>query len=319
MNGKEYPPGFTIPAEYAWMDGDFVPWTEARVHVGSPAFTQGASVFEGVRAYWNQEEEQLYVLKLDEHLNRLFSSMKMLRLTLPFSKPDLANAVTGLLLKNEFKEDTYLRINSYFGLGDRQSVDPAQVHMGACITAVPSPQPPIVESGINCCVSSWERASDHIQPPRIKAAANYFTVRLSTIQARVDGYDEALLLNHEGRVSEAPNACLFIVRDGVVITPTITSNILESITRAILLNLFQDELATGTVEREIDRTELYLADEAFLCGTGREITPVVSIDRLPIGDGQVGSLTRQMQSVYFDAVRGKNKKYQGWLLPVYSR
>lgn len=318
MNGKGYPPGFTVPAEYAWMDGEFVHWTQARVHVSSLAFTQGASTFEGVRAYWNKEEGQLYILKLDEHLNRLFNSMKMLRLTIPFSKQDLAKVVVELLVKNEFRKDVYLRVNSYFGLGDRQSVDPAQVHTGACITAVPSSQTPIIESGIHCCFSSWERISDRVQPPRIKAAANYFTVRLSTIQARVDGYDEALLLNHEGRVSEAPNACLFIVRNGVVITPLITNNILESITRATLLNLFHDELDTETMEREIDRTELYLADEVFLCGTGREITPVVSVDRLLVGDGRVGSLTRQIQSVYFDAVRGKNEKYKGWLLPVYS-
>jgi branched-chain amino acid aminotransferase len=318
VNGKGYPPDFAVPAECVWMDGEFVHWAQATVHVSSLAFTQGASIFEGIRAYWNNEKEQLYILKLDEHLNRLFNSMKMIRLTIPFSKQDLAQAVVELLSKNKFREDVYLRVNSYFGLGDRQSVDPTQVYMGACITAVPSLQPHIIERGINCCVSSWERSSDRVQPPRIKAAANYFTVRLSTIQAKVDGYDEALLLNHEGRVSEAPNACLFIVRNGVVITPEITNNILESITRATLLNLFHDELDTETMEREVDRTELYLADEVFLCGTGREITPVVSIDRLLVGDGRVGSLTRQIQSVYFDAVCSKNEKYKGWLLPVYD-
>jgi branched-chain amino acid aminotransferase len=318
VNGKDYPYGFAVPAEYAWMDGEFINWTQARVHVSSLAFTQGASTFEGIRAYWNNEEEQLYILKLDEHLNRLFKSMRILRLTIPFSTQDLVKAVVDLVIKNKFREDVYLRVNSYFGVGDRQGFDPAQVYMGACITAVPSPQLSIIESGIHCCISSWERSSDRIQPPRIKAAANYFTVRLSTVQARVDGYDEALLLNHEGKVSEAPNACLFIVRNGVVVTPMITNNILESITRATLLNLFHDELGTETMEREIDRTELYLADEVFLCGTGREITPVISIDRLMVGDGRVGYLTRQIQRAYFDAVRGKNENYKCWLLPVYS-
>ncbi len=318
MNQGGYPPNYKFPAKYAWMDGAIVPWSEARLHVNSGAVTQAASVFEGIRAYWNREQEELYVFKLAEHLDRLFdSSMKILRLSIPFSRQDLADALVELIKRNEFREDIHLRTTCYFGLGERQSVDPAEVYMGACITAGPLPQSSAIKTGIQCCVSSWERISDHSQPPRIKAAANYLSVRLATIQAKVDGYDDALLLNREGKVSEAPVSCIFMVRNGTVITPPITSNILESITRTTLIHIYREELGIETVERDIDRTELYIAEELFLCGTGREVTPVVSVDRLPVADGQPGPLTRQVQDMYFDIVRGKSEKYLNWLTPVY--
>ncbi|MFC2040885.1 branched-chain amino acid transaminase [Chloroflexota bacterium] len=318
MQKRGFPPNYKSPAKYAWLDGEFVPWLEAKVHVRTVAFIHGANVFEGVRAYWNKEQEELYILKLHEHMDRLFQSMKMLRLTISFSKEELSNALVELIVKNEFKEDVHARPTAYFGLGEINTVDPNRVYMGACITADPRAPRTVLKTGINCCVSSWERISDRTLPPRIKASANYLNGRLAHVQARVDGYDYPIFLNHEGRVTEGTAACVMLVRNGVVITPSVTSNILESITRASLLKLFREELGVEAIEREVDRTELYIADEIFTCGTNSEITPVVSVDRIPVADGKPGRLTCQMQDLYFDIVRGNNKKYMNWLTPVYK-
>jgi branched-chain amino acid aminotransferase len=168
-----------------------------------------------------------------------------------------------------------------------------------------------------CCVSSWRRISDNVMPPRVKAGPNYHQSRMIIAQARVDGYEGAILLNERDKVSEGPYACLMIVRDGQPITSTITSGILESITRATLIELFAAELGLKVIEREIDRTELYIADEAFFCGSAAEILPITSVDRFPLGDGSVGPITRHIREVYLDVVRGKVPKYRHWLTPVY--
>jgi len=165
---------------------------------------------------------------------------------------------------------------------------------------------------LHACVSSWARISDNVMPPRVKASSNYLNSRLAAEEAKRNGYDAALLLNSNGKVAEAPGACLMIVRDGKIITPSVTSGILESITRATLIQLCREVLHVEVIEREVDRTELYVAGEAFLCGTGAEIAPIVSVDRLPLGDGNVGSLTQRVEDLYHDLVRGIDVRYSEW-------
>jgi branched-chain amino acid aminotransferase len=188
--------------------------------------------------------------------------------------------------------------------------------VGFTIAASPRERPKYAETGMSLGVSSWTRLSDNSCPPRIKATANYHSARLTQLQAKSDGYDAALMLTAAGKVSESPIACFFMVRDGRLITPGLGSGILESITRETILTLSQEITGKPVIERDVDRSELYFAEEAFLCGTGQEILPVTSIDRLPVGDGQVGPLTRKVQKAYFDAVRGITPDRHEWLTPV---
>jgi branched-chain amino acid aminotransferase len=305
--------------EYAWMNGEFIPWGEAKLHVTTDAVRFGSSVFEGMRGYWNESEGQLYLFRMEEHLKRLSQSMKMMRMTLPYSLSEIRDACVGVLAKNNLREDVHLTPTAYFGIGEAFfSYKPGTIDVGAYLFAGPRKSILGTGEGIDVCVSSWMRISDRDIPPRIKAGANYQNGRLATVQAVEDGYDTALLLNERGKVAEGPGACVFLVRDGTALTPPVTAGILESITRATLIQLLREEMSVTVVEREIDRTELYIADEVFMCGSAFEVYPVFSVDRYPVGEGKVGPLTAQLQTQYDDVVRGKNPRYSSWLLPVYS-
>jgi branched-chain amino acid aminotransferase len=304
---------------YIWMNGEFVPWDEAKLHVTTAAVQFGSRVFEGLRGYWNDEEEQLYIFKIDEHLRRLAQSMKMMRMNLDFSLEEIRQALVGVVVKNGLREDIHLGPSVYFGVGEGFfSYKPGTVEVGAYVLA--RPRKSILGTGkaLNVCVSSWTRISDRDIPPRLKAAANYQNGRLAAVQATEDGYDDAILLNELGKVAEAPGACLFLVRDGIALTPPITGGILESITRTTLIELLEDQMSVPVVEREVDRTELYIADEVWMCGSALEVTPIVSVDRFPVDDGQIGPITAELQKEYEDVIRGKNPEYSDWVLPVYS-
>ena len=303
--------------QFVWMDGDYVPWADAKIHISTDTALRGANVFEGLRAYYSADQAQLFLFRLEEHFDRLWNSMKVMRMTPPYSKADLTAACTGVLAKNAYREDLHLRVVTYFGEGSMYAFDPGQIFMGAFILPRPSPSILNDERGIACCVSAWRRIADNVLPPRVKAGANYHQTRLVTVQARVDGYDNAIILNDRDKVSEGPGACLMLVRDGRLITPPVTAGILESITRATLIELCAAELKHDILEREVDRTELYVADEAFLCGSGEEILPITSVDRFPVGDGTIGPLTRRIRALYQEVVRGAMPKYKHWLTPVY--
>lgn len=281
----------------------------------SAAVKYGASVFEGLRAYWNPAHEELYVFRLAEHIDRLFGSMRLMRMAHSLTREELTRSVLDVLRKNEVRTDVHIRQTAYIAAdGDLDASGP----VGLAVDA--RPRKVTDRPGIAVGVSSWTRIADGTMPPRIKCSANYQNGRLAMLEARANGYEGALLLNGRGKLAEAPGACCFIVRNGVPATPPVTADILESVTRATLLELFRTELGQTPVEREIDRTELYLADEVFLCGSGWEITPILSIDRLPLGNGQEpGPLTRAMQACYFAVVRGEKPAYRRWLTPVYGR
>ena len=305
----------TSPSRYLYLNGKLLPYDEARIHVQSAAVKYGASVFEGLRAYWNPQQGELYVFRLSEHIDRLLNSLRLMRMEHGFSREELASSILEVLRKNEVREDVHLRQSAYV---EADGALDATGPVGLAVDA--KPYRLTGKAGITVGVSSWTRISDQSMPPRIKCSANYQNGRLAMLEAKANGHEGALLLNGRGKLAEAPGACCFIVRNGVPITPPVTADILESVTRATLLELFARELGVTPEVREIDRTEVYVADEAFLCGSGWEITPILAVDRLPLGDGkEPGRLTRAIEQCYFAVARGEKPAYRRWLTPVYGK
>jgi branched-chain amino acid aminotransferase len=296
---------------YLWMDGQLVPWAEAAVHPSRLGWSTIGAVFEGIKAYWNEEEGALYGWQFAEHYARFQQSMKLERMRPEFTPEQLVQASVELLRANGTREDTYVRPlawhadATWFGhMEDSRT--------GIVITTAPFKS--ILGSGkaIRACVSSWTRVGDNQLSPRIKCLSNYQNSRMALLEATLDGFDQPILLNSQGKVTEGPAACIFIVRDGVVITPALTSGILESITRTAVLRLCRDELGFQTQEREVDRTELYVADEIFFCGTGAEIMPVGEVDHYTVGQGGLGPMTAQIERLFHSVVRGKHPGYEFW-------
>ena len=303
------------PAEFIYFDGKIQPWEEARVHVFTPLNKYGVGVFEGVRGYWNAEQEQLFTFRMKEHMRRLELSQIAMRYDTVVDAKTIGDQVVEVIRANNFRETVHARAMVYIdGLGEMDAAGPVAL----TITAVPRPLPKKVAVGCKVQVSSWQRISDRAMPPRIKANANYQNARLAIMQATHDGYDTALFLNDRGKVSEGPGMCLFMLRDGIPVTPTVTSDILESITRDTILQLLEERLGKHPIEREIDRSELIAAEELFFCGTEWEITPIINVDGFTIGSGTPGPLTKELQTVYFDTVHSRIADYRDWCRPVYS-
>lgn len=300
--------------KFIWQNGNLVPLEKATVNVLTPAVLFGANVFEGLAAYWNPEDEELYGFRFVDHFKRLFDSLKIMRMSVPYTTEDFLNFSKETIRANEFKEDIHLLqvvyVDDIGGLFKHKK-------LGMYIAAQSHPTLFDVTKGIHCCTSTWTRISDTSSPPRVKAGPNYQNSRLASLEADAKGFDWAVILTSQGKVSEAPGACLFMVRNGLVVTPPVTSGILESITRGTLIDLCSEELGISVQEREIDRSELYVAEEVFFCGSGAEVMPVVSLDRIDIGDGKVGPVTQKIQKLYFDVVRGIHKGYSEWRTPVY--
>lgn len=296
-----------------YLRGELVPYEKALVNVQCNAMKYGSSVFEGVRAYYSGAREELFVFKLAEHVTRLFESLRIMRMDLPCSREEATRSILATLQANAYREDVLVRQSAFVdGDGLMELAGP----VGLAVDA--QPRRLGTKDGVNACISSWTRISDRAMPPRIKCSANYQNGRLAMLEARAGGYDVAILLNAQGKVAEAPGACLFMVRDGVPVTPPVTADILESVTRATLLELFEKKLGLRPVVREIDRTELYVAEEVFLCGSGWEITPVLSVDRLAVGNQGVGPITTALRKTYDDVVRGACPEYEMWLTPVHG-
>jgi branched-chain amino acid aminotransferase len=293
-----------------WMNGKVVPGEQAVLPVNSAAVFYATNCFEGLRAYWNATDGEIYGFRLAEHFARLRESMKMMRFTVPYSDVDLYEAVREVLTANEVREDVHMHMVAYvLGTG----LD-ATTPTGLYINPRRRPSGP---AGLRACVSSWRRTNDNAIPIRLKSGSNYQNGRLATLQAKADGYDSPILLNQSGTVAEGTGATFFMVRRGVLLTPPLTADILESITRITLLQDVIPDLGLDVQEREIARTELYVADEAFFCGSGYEITPILSIDRFPLGNGEVGPITKKLSKAYMDLVRGIDKRHPEWRTPVY--
>ncbi|MDP6366314.1 MAG: branched-chain-amino-acid transaminase [Nitrospinota bacterium] len=303
-----------------WLNGKIVPPEEAKISVFSQAVLRGGSVYEGLRAYWGAERENLFVWMLDPHLDRLFDSMKVMRIDPPYSREEMREAVVEWIRANDFREDMHCRLFIYLedaGGLDMKGYGSAEVEAGMFISGGPRKAPERLKNGVNLGVSSWRRISDDSIPPRVKAAANYQNSRFAGVEARVNGYDDALILNQSGKVAEATGACVLAIREGELIAPPVTESILESITRSCVLEMYGKYIGKPVTERPLDRTELYVADEAIMCGSGEEVTPIVTVDRVAVGKGEPGPLTRQIQDVFFTAVRGNDEAYEKGLTLVY--
>jgi branched-chain amino acid aminotransferase len=311
----------TAPVEsttelWAFFRGEFVPLRDANINVMTHGFNYGTAVFEGIRAYWNAEEEQLFALELIAHYQRIHASAGLLMMEVRHSPEELAEITVELLRRNGLREDVYLRPIVY---KSSETIGVRLHNLDADITifGVPFGQYIDTEGGIRAQVSSWRRTDDNAIPARGKITGAYVNGALAKSEAQLNGFDEAIVLTADGHVSEGSAENLFIVKGGVLLTPPVTDNILEGITRGRLMSIARDDLGVEVRERSLDRTELYTADEVFLCGTGAQISPVIEIDRRSIGTGRPGPVTKDLSRTYFDAVRGKVPAYRDWLTPVY--
>ena len=296
-----------------WMNGKLVPQAEAVLPVNSAAVFYATNVFEGLRAYWNAADGELYAFRLAEHFARFRESMKMMRFTVPYSDADLYEAVREALRGNDVQEDVHMHLVAYVGGAGLDATSPTGMYIN------PRRRGRITDgAGLRCCVTSWQRTSDNAIPIRLKSGSNYQNGRLATLQAKADGYDAPIFLNQHGTVAEGSGATFFMIRRGQLITPPLTSDILESITRTTLLDTLAPAMGVEVVERHIARTELYVADEAFFCGSGYEITPILSVDRFNLGSGGVGPITQRLVTTYMDVVRGVDKRFPEWRTPVYK-
>ncbi|MCH7606759.1 MAG: branched-chain amino acid transaminase [Chloroflexi bacterium] len=304
--------------KFLWRSGELVEWDKATVHISQLGWTAISAVFEGIRAYWNQDQRELYVFHLEAHLKRLFQSMKIMRMTSPFSKETLVREIIGLLRANEYQCDAYIQPLAYFGEGIPGYLPVLERPGEIVITARPSSSNLGESKVVHCNVSSWSRISDNVMPPRAKAITNYQNSRYVSTESRINGYDFGIILNQQGKVSEASYACVFVVRDGVAVTPPISAGILESITREVVKTLLERELGVPVVERDLERTELYIADEVFICGTAVEVQAVGSVDRYTVGDGETGPVVARLRELFHKAVLGNEPNYVDWRTPVYQ-
>ncbi len=293
-----------------------MPLEQATLSVRTNALHYGTAVFEGIRAYWEPEGEQLYVFRLPEHYERMLRNCRVLHLTVGKDVKELSRLTVELLRLNGHREDTYVRPIAFVS---SEEIGP-RLHgysTGFAVFTLPLGQYLDTTQGLRVGFSSWRRISDNAIPARCKVAGGYVNSALARTEAAQQGYDEALFLTEDGALCEGSAENIFLVRAGRLITPDVAANILEGITRDTILTLAREALGLQVEERRVGRTEVYLADEVFLCGTGAQVAPVVEVDRRAVGEGIIGPVTARVQRLYFDVVRGKVPGYRHWLTPVY--
>ena len=300
--------------EWCYHGGELVRLGDVRLSPATHALNYGTGVFEGIRAYWNEQKGTLQVLKLREHYERFEKSCRLLRIELPNTIDELCDITLEILKRNSPREDTYIRPLAYKSSAS-VGVKLMGVESELSIFTVPMANY-VGLTGLRCAVSSWRRTPDTAIPARGKLTGSYINTALAVDEAQRAGYDDAIFLTLDGHVSEASAANIFLLRKGQLITPPVTADILEGITRDAVMELADEELGLQTVERDVDRTELYAADEVFLSGTGFQIAPIVEIDDRPIGNGEIGPVAGRLQELYFKAARGEWNKYEHWTVPV---
>lgn len=304
-----------MPEQLAYFQRRFVPLSEAKISIMTHAFLYGTACFEGIRGNWNQDDGLIYLFRMREHYRRLRRSCQILRIGLPYSDDELCDLTSELVARAGYTEDVYIRPIAY---KSEEAIGPRMHDIADDFLIFVMPFGPYLDtdSGIRCMTSTWRRVDDLGIPARAKVNGLYINSALAKTEAQENGFDEAIMLDERGHVSEGSGENIFIVRDGRLITPAPSDNILEGITRDSVITLAREELRIETVERAIDRSELYVADECFMTGTAAHVTAVVEVDRRPIGNGETGPITRQLQQLYFEAMRGKNGKYAQWVTPV---
>lgn len=301
----------------AYFQGKFVPYSEAKVGVLTHAFNYGTAAFAGIRAYWNEEEQQLFIFRPFDHYRRFLNSAKILRMELKQTPESLTKITVELLRQDGYQCDIYIRPLAYkadevigvklHGLRDEIS-----------IVAIPFERYLNNDTDAHATISSWRRVDDNVIPARGKIAGAYANSALAKTDAVQAGFDEALVLTQDGHLSEGSAMNVFMVRDGLLVTPSATDNILEGITRRSVIELAQKELGMTTIERTIDRTEVYICEELFITGTAAQITAVTKVDHRPVGTGKMGPVTTKLRELFQDVIRGKNPKYRSWNTPVYE-
>jgi branched-chain amino acid aminotransferase len=302
---------------FAFFQGQIVPIDSAKVSIMTHAFNYGTGCFEGIRGYWNETAKQLYVFRLREHFERMHRSCRILRIGLPYSVEQLFQFTIDLLRREEYREDTYIRPLAY----KSSEIIGVRLHGledGFAMFATPFGRYIENEDGAHVCISSWQRVDDNATPARAKITGAYINSAFAKTDAVLSGYDEALVLTQTGHISEGSAENFFMVRNGKLITPPVTSNILEGITRDTIMTLAREELGLKTVERNVDRSEIYICDEALLCGTGCQVVAVTRVEHRPVGTGTIGPIASRLRELYFDVVRGRMPKYQAWCSPVYE-
>lgn len=303
--------------KFAFFEGKIVPIEDAKISVMTHAFNYGTGVFGGLRGYWNDDENQLFVFRPHDHFERLTQSASLLRINVPHSVPQLVGILNELLRTEGFRENVYIRPLAYKST-EMIGVRLHDVDDEITMFAMPFGRYVEKEEGLHVGFSSWRRVDDNAIPARGKITGAYANSALIKSDAVLAGYDEALVLNEDGHLAEASAANLFIVRKGVVYTPPVESNVLEGIVRRSLITLMRDELGLDVIERNVDRTEVYIADEMIMCGTGVQVAAVTRVEHRAIGSGQMGPITRKVRDLFFDVVRGRVDKYREWLTPVYE-
>ena len=305
---------YDVANRLIWFKGEILNINEAKINIMSPTSQFGLNVFEGIPCYWNDEQKQLYAFRLDDHYDRLIHSAKLLEIDCPYTKDVMKRALIDVVKANEYDENLSVRQTLFVdGFGSWGSSEPVDMFVAPIPKGRMSKE--YNKKGLNACITSWRRITDNTLSPRIKCGANYINSRVGQREALRNGYDTCIFLNEFGKVSEGPGSCFFMVKNNALITPQLTDAVLESITRDTVIKL-ADQLGIKIIERTIDRTELYTCDEAFLCGSAMEITPVLSIDKHEIGS-EVGETTQKIHQLYLDVVRGCFEKYRCWVNPIY--
>jgi len=303
------------PFTYLVLDNKIVPFEDAKVHIEAPAIKYGAVAFEGIRGYWNEGQGQLFIFRCKEHMARLLQSGRLMSMDglEAYTAEGMTATLLELLRANDVRQDLHIR-PSLLVVGN----GPQEARGPIAFSIVLVPMKRWTERPFKLQVSAWRRIDDNSIPPRIKAAANYQNGRLALIQAKHDGYDGVVMLDAGGHVTEEPRGCLFIVRGGRPITPPVTADILESITRDSLIQVFREQHGIEVEQRTIDRTELYVADEVFMCGTGLEVTTVAQVDRFTVAAGDTGPVTAMIRDTYMGITRGDSALYPEWRTAVYG-
>lgn len=301
---------------YAFLRKNYMPLAEAKIGIMTHALHYGTACFEGIRGNWNPDAQQLYVFRCRDHYVRLLNSCKILKIELPYSVDDLCEMTIELARRSEFRDDVYIRPLAYksseaFGVRLHDLEDD---FLAIVTTFGPYLD---VAKGISCVTSAWRRIKDNMIPPRGKICGLYVNNALAKTEAIQSGFAEAIMLTSDDYVSEGSGENIFLVVDNQLVTPPPSDSILIGITRQTIIELAKTELGIDTVERHIDRSELYTADECFMTGTAAHVTPVTDIDNRKVGDGGIGKVTKLLQDIYFDVECGKNEKYMHWCTPVY--
>ena len=302
--------------KYAFFQGKIVPISEAKIDIRTNALQYGTAVFEGIRSYWNDNEKNNYVFRMKDHFERLSRNANIIMIKIKYSSDDLCNITLELLKKEDYREDSYVRpfaYNSNLKIGPKL----VDVEQDLFIYTIPMGEYLDISKPNNVCVSSWARLPDNCIPPRAKISGSYANSALQKSEALLNGFDEAIVLTSNGQhVSEGSAMNVFMVKNGELLTPPVVDDILEGITRDSVIKIAYDELGLKTIERSIDRTELYTADELFFCGTGAQISPIGSVDKRTVGNGQMGEITRTLQGFYFKIVKNEMSGYSHWCTKV---